>query len=56
MGGQSSVLQRGTILALYLGKDEDTESLLTEVLGSPFARGTAPGRGLSGVPGPCGEE
>lgn len=54
--GNPRFWQRGTILVLYLGKDEDTESLLIEVLGSPFARGTAPGRGLSGVPGPCGEE
>jgi hypothetical protein len=34
--GNPRCWQRGTILALYLGKDEDTESLLTEVLRSPF--------------------
>lgn len=54
--GNPRFWQRGTTLVLYLGEDEDTESLLTEALGAPFARGPGPGRGLSGVPGPCGEE
>lgn len=53
--GNPRFWQRGTILVLYLGEDEDTERLLTDVLGPPFARGSGPGRGLSGVPGPCEE-
>lgn len=51
--GNPRFWHRGPILVLYLGEDQETEDLLTEVLGTPFARGSGPGRGLAGVPGRC---
>lgn len=51
--GNPRFWHRGPIVVLHLGDDRETEDLLTEVLGAPFARGSGPGRGLPGVPGPC---
>lgn len=53
--GNPRFWHRGPILVLYLGADQVTEDLLIEVLGTPFARGPGPGRGLAGVPGPCAD-
>lgn len=44
---------RGPMLVLYLGEDNDTENLLTDILGEPISRASGPGRGLPGVPGQC---
>ncbi|MEX2624238.1 MAG: hypothetical protein WD651_10965 [Acidimicrobiia bacterium] len=38
--GNPRFWHRGEILVLYLGDNQDTEEVLTEVLGPPFARGT----------------
>jgi hypothetical protein len=38
--GNPRFWHRGSILVLYLADDRDTENLLTEVLGPPFARGS----------------
>ncbi|MGI8517998.1 MAG: hypothetical protein ACR2ME_06635 [Acidimicrobiia bacterium] len=51
--GNPRFWQRGSMLVLYLGKDQATEDLITAVLGQPFAEGQGPGRGLPGLPGPC---
>ena len=49
--GNPRFWHRGSILVLYLGEDRDTENLLTEVLGVPFARGS--GRDPVEPPDPC---
>jgi len=45
--GNPRFWQRDTILVLYLGSDLAVETLLTSLIGPPFARG-AGGRGLPG--------
>lgn len=51
--GRPRFWQRGPMLVLYLGEDDATENLLTEMLGQPFAQGVGPGRGVPLVPSAC---
>lgn len=51
--GNPRFWQRGPMLVLYLGEDEATENLISELLGPPFAVGAGRGGGLPALPGPC---
>lgn len=51
--GRPRFWRRGPMLVLYLGEDQPTEDLVTNVLGPPFAVGAGSGRGLPALPGPC---
>ena len=51
--GRPRFWQREPMLVLYLGEDVDTEDLLEELLGPPFAEGAGPGRGVPLVPSAC---
>jgi hypothetical protein len=41
--GRPRFWERDRIVVLYVGTEEETEGLLTSILGRPFARGDGPG-------------